>query len=315
VTDESATGNRQPGQADGKGSGVNRRTFTGGAIGLAAVAGAGIAGWAATRTVQEHDPMSVSRRIVADRVGTLPVDPLDAAWEQHERLAVPLSPQHVTPPRLSREDGVIDALIIQALHDGNEIAFRLEWETDEANDIEAIARFTDSVAVQLPVNPSEPTSAMMGQPGRPVHILQWRASWQREVDGNARSVSDAFPHATNDLRPEDVFEGDTLSPYYPARHVGNLAAARDRESSVEEMVGEGFGTTTTHEEQSARGRAHFGDGRWRVAITMPLAPGDRKANLRPGSGSLVAVALWDGGKGDRGARKQWAGWTRLEVAS
>ncbi len=297
---------------------VSRRAFTRGAAAAAAVAGAaaaGAIGWTATREPEAHDPYSVSRTINAHRVGAVPHDPLDGAWDAHEPVVIPLMPQHVANPRLQHEDGFTERMWIRSLHDGNEVAFQLGWECDAAHDIEAISRFTDSVAVQFPVDPEMPTSAMMGQPGRPVHILQWRASWQREVEEGARQVRDAFPNVWSDLRPEDVFDEDAVTVYYPARHVGNIAAGQDRTSAVEEIISEGFGSITTHEQQRAEGSASFQDGQWTVVMTVPIQGSATQATFRPGERSLVAVALWDGGKGDRGARKQWGGWMRLELES
>jgi hypothetical protein len=316
VDDNTSTNDTQ--RVEPEGSGINRRTFNQGAVGVAAVAGAaaaGLFGWAVTRTDQEHDAFGVSRSIPVSRVGAIPVDPADPAWDGQAQLTVPLSPQHVTAPRLSRDDGVIPAAALRAIHDGSDIAFQVQWEDEDAHDIEAIARFTDSLALQFPVDPSVPTSAMMGQPGRPVHILQWRASWQREIDEGPREVRDAFPHVANDLRPEEVFDESTATVYYPARHVGNIAATLHRTSSVEEIVGEGFGTITTHEEQRAQGHAAFRDGRWTVVVSTPMNGGENRARFQPGGAQLVSVAIWDGGKGDRGGRKQWAGWIRLELES
>src|SRR3972149_1632611 len=90
------------------------------------------------------------------------------------------------------------------------------WADQAVDDIEAIARFRDSVAVELPVDPDRPTSVMMGQIGRPVHILHWRASWQSEMESGSRSVQRAFPNAVNEVTPEAVLGEEASRGYHPA---------------------------------------------------------------------------------------------------
>jgi hypothetical protein len=295
---------------------VNRRTLAQGAIGAVAAAGAaGLTAWSAVRHAEygHRPPADLSRRIVAPRVAdAVPRDPAAAAWRSAPALTVPLMQQYMVAPRLEPE-GMIPSLVLRTLHNGREIGFLVSWSDTSRSDLEVMARFRDSVAVQLPVDPDGPVGVVMGQPGRPVHLLHWRASWQRNVANGARAVRDAFPNVVNDVAPEDVLKPDQARAFYPALMVGNALAARQHTSPVEELVAEGYGTITSQAQQRAEGRGVFTNGRWDVAIVVPMAGGENQANLHPGDTSRVALAVWEGAKGDRGARKQWADWIALEL--
>lgn len=294
-------------------AGVSRRAFIRGAAATGAVAAAAGAGaWLVTGGPEEKAYAPPKERVFAARTAAVPRDPQDAAWRPLAPLVVPLLAQSMTTPRVAVP--TIDTIALRCLHDGSAIAFHLEWADRTKDDVEAIARFRDSVAVELPVHPEFPTSVVMGQPGRPVHILHWRASWQSELD-SARTVQRAFPYAVNEVTPEAVLGEEGSRVYYPALYVGNPMASRKRTSAVEELVAEGFGTLTAYPEQKAEGRGVLVDSRWSVVIVMPLRGGPNKASLSPGGISRLALAAWDGGAGQRGARKQLSSWVALELAS
>jgi DMSO reductase family type II enzyme heme b subunit len=302
-------------QHQGPGDGLSRRAFVRAAAagGVVAAGAAGFIGWSSTRSEREHNPLVANQTLTAARVsGALSRDPGASAWLSLTAVNVPLLAQNMATPRTLTPS--ITSLQLRAAHNGNEIGFHLRWSDATVEDIEAIARFRDSVAVQLPVDPNTPTSVMMGQIGRPVHILHWRASWQAEMAAGGRSVRTAFPNAVNDMTPQRVLGEEASRVFYPALYVGNPMASRTRTSAVEELIAEGYGSLTPHAEQRAEGFGVQADGAWSVVIAMPLAGGQNKARLRPGGKTLVAVAAWDGGIGNRGARKQWSNWLALELS-
>jgi DMSO reductase family type II enzyme heme b subunit len=79
-------------------------------------------------------------------------------------------------------------------------------------------------------------------------------------------------------------------------------------------MAEGFGTLTVEPEQQSDGRGVWAEGRWRVVITHPMAPGDpNDPMLAPGSETLAAFAVWEGGAREVGARKAWSNWVQLKL--
>jgi hypothetical protein len=272
----------------------------------------GVVAWIVTQ-VRTQQPVAEGELRAGFVPGALPDDPADAAWTSRPPVTVALLPQNMTTPML--EEQTIREIRLRALHNSERLAFHLEWEDEDVDELDAMATFRDSVAVQLPLNPDGTTPVTMGGAGRPVHILHWKASWQRQVEHGPREVRDAFPHAVNEVTPEAMMGEEAARVYYPALNVGNLAAARVRESAVEELVAEGFGTLTTQDEQRARGRGEMADAHWRVVVDLPMRGGDTQPTLRPGASTPVAVAAWDGGRGNRGARKHWSNWLTLDLES
>jgi hypothetical protein len=243
--------------------------------------------------------------------GPLPMDPADRAWARLSAWTVPLQIQNLVPqhaPGLA-----VSEVRVKALHNGEQVGFWIEWDDNEEDAMDAMARFRDAVAVQLPIDPTTTPSVTMGAVNQPVHIMQWRASWQLDVDEGRRGPKDAFPNMFHDAPPEALMGEEAARVFYPALYVGNPMARRDRTSPVEDLTAVGFGSLTTHETQTATGRGAF-DGRgWRVVLQTPLSAGAEKTALTPGITTVIAFAVWNGSHGNRGSRKQWSNWTDLEI--
>jgi hypothetical protein len=153
----------------------------------------------------------------------------------------------------------------------------------------------------------------MGAPGQPMHLLQWRATWQLDVDTHVhQGVEVIHPRVVRDEPPELVLPSEVAKLFYVGRVVGNPLSAYLRESSVEEIVAEGPGSITSLPQQTARGSGVFDEDGWRVVIALPLerAAGDA---LRPGTTWPLAFALWAGSERNRGGRKHFANWVALEL--
>jgi len=243
--------------------------------------------------------------------GDLPLDPSDRAWARVRAWTVPLAVQNLTTPFAT--ELAVPQIAVRVLHNRESIGFHIEWDDGDEDNIDAMARFRDAVAVQFPVDPSAPVAITMGAATQPVHIMQWRAAWQVDVDLGRRGVHDAFPNMYHDAPPEALLGEEAARQFYPALVAGNPMARRDRTSPVEDLIAEGFGSLTAHAEQTANGRGEFTGKGWRVVIVTPLQPGADKTSLSPGLTTNVAFAVWNGSRGNRGARKQWADWTPLEI--
>lgn len=250
----------------------------------------------------------------AARVAALPASPDDPVWRSAPVHPATLLPQDVVEPRLLAPTTAL--VEVQALTDGKAIAFRLSWASPDRSDRVAPAAFSDACAVQLPAStgPDVP-NPMMGEAGRPVEIAYWRASWQATVDGRPDTLAALYPNARVDHYP---FESASLVPgspeqlamarrYAPARAVGNsMAGPRDR--PVQDLVAEGPGTLRPAGRalSSAQGKAT--PTGWAVVLARPLPAG-----VRPGGRTQVAFAVWQGARGEVGARKMRSGWIPLAV--
>jgi DMSO reductase family type II enzyme heme b subunit len=82
---------------------------------------------------------------------------------------------------------------------------------------------------------------------------------------------------------------------------------------VEQIVAEGFGTTTHVRDDSAVGRGvHDGSG-WSVAIGLPAAREGIGTPLEPGRQWQTAFAVWLGDQQNRGGRKHYANWIPFQL--
>jgi hypothetical protein len=170
------------------------------------------------------------------------------------------------------------------------------------------------VAIQIPqrVQPDLP-DPQMGNPGRPVEVTFWRASWQASVAGRPDTIQSLHPGAVVDHYP---FEAPSLPPGSETRKVfearyapaAALGARREgpRDRPVEDLVAEGPGTLRPADRTTSSGAGRRTETGWEVLIVRTMPDG-----VAAGARSQVAVAVWDGVRGEVGARKMRSGWVPL----
>lgn len=287
--------------------------YGGAAAGGLVVGGAAVAGVAVA--VDAKKPAVEGEPILARYVdGELPVTDLGArVWKTTQRVLVPLVAQQIAPPFL--DTARVNELEARALHNGDEVALLLEWADDALDDLDGIRRYHDAVAVQLPTRSgATPPALTMGSPGNAVHILQWRATWQRDIDsGGKTGVDQIYPEVVHDVMPDDVLPPETAQLYWVGREAGNPLSQVRRSTPVEEVVAEGFGSVTHQGRQTARGHGEHEDGRWRVVVAVPSARTGVGDALAPGTSWPVAFAVWLGSEENRGGRKHIANWQTLVI--
>ena len=240
-------------------------------------------------------------------------DPGDGFWNDAPSLAVAMEGQVIATP--AHPDPAIKELSVRAAHNGQWIAFLIEWADPTKSDRIVLDTFGDQVAVELPVrlDKDNPPSPMMGGPDGRVSIMQWRAAFQRDIDEGQPSVRDLYPNAQVDIYPDQVLRATDARPYMGAIGVDNPISHPNRTPVLDQMA-EGWGTLTVKTEQHADGRGVWRDGRWRVVITHPLATeSESEPRLLPGDESLAAFAVWEGGNREVGARKAWSNWVPLKL--
>jgi DMSO reductase family type II enzyme heme b subunit len=252
--------------------------------------------------------------------GALPAeDPGSRLWDRAPEHPARLMVQDVVEPRLTTPG--VEVVAVRALHDGNRIAFRLEWG-DATRDISAESgRSSDAAALQFPVvSGADVPDAAMGERGKGVRIWYWKALWQddaeRAASGGKDRIAALYPNASIDHYPFAAAAGDARAEferrYAPARAAGNPIAERGAAGPVQVLAAEGYGNVApATQTQAGAGRGTWSDGRWVVTIARPLRPGPDMGVLEPGGRSYIAFAVWDGSARHTGSRKMRSGWTRL----
>lgn len=249
--------------------------------------------------------------------GALPTeDPLAAVWDRAPEHPAALVPQDIVEPKLAAPG--VTRLDVRALHNGEWIVFRLGWADATENVLAQTGITSDSVAIQLPLQPgSQVPDPAMGEAGKAVQLLYWKALWQDDAERAATGqdrIAALYPNATTDHYPflaNPAAKDEMARRYAPADAAGNPITRRASASPVQELVAEGYGTTTATATQMALGRGTWRDGRWLVTIGRPLNEGEGVARLAVGEKTFVAVAVWDGASRQAGARKMRSVWIPL----
>lgn len=234
-------------------------------------------------------------------------DPAAGVWNGVAATPIMLMGQPMVTPRPATTNTA--EVKVQAVHDGKNIAFRLTWKDDGINEAGPLGTYSDAAALQFPIKVAEfPPAVMMGGKDTPVHIFHWRAQYQRDAERGKPTMKDLYPNLSIDMYPMEFADMGTLSKksdaereqYSPGRVSGNPQAYA--KSGVDEIIAEGFSTSSVQEGHGGKGKASWKDGAWTLVITRPLAS-EGGSVLSPGGSSFVAFAVWQGGASEVGSRK------------
>ena len=241
--------------------------------------------------------------------GDLPVDDVDSPlWEQATPVEVPLSAQNIAQPM--NLDPSVKSVTLRSLNNGRWVSFLLEWEDDTKDLGGRIAEFKDSVAIQFPMEGGQPFVCMgVAQEGNGVDILHWRSDFQRDIEEGYPGIKDIYPNMGTQYYPEPE-----LVTFQTAAAAGNVLADAARLTSVEDLHAGGFGTLAATEPFNAVGWGVWKDGRWKVVIARPLETTDPlDARLTAGGDTSLALAVWDGSKGEINGKKAVSSWVSLRL--
>jgi hypothetical protein len=223
--------------------------------------------------------------------GELPTASEDQAWGKVPPMTLPLSGQVITRPVWP--EPAARALTVRSIHNGTDIAFLLEWQDNTKNDRLTPGTFRDGVAIGLPLGDA-PAFFCMGQLDHYINIWHWKADWQSDID--RRSAKSAEKKVEGEVRRFEVIPR--------------------RKSSVEDLIGGGFSTLTTKDEQGrVQGKATWKDGMWHVVMWRPLASAgqENEARLQAGHLQTIAFAVWNGENKERNGQKAVAPWFQLSI--
>ena len=230
-------------------------------------------------------PIAQAATITVERVANVPAASEDSVWESIEPTKVVLSSQIIAPPV---GGGAVSQIHVQAVHDDEWFALRLEWSDPTINQAVGVDRFRDAVAVGFPIT-SEPTSPFMGDADHPVAIWQWSANHQANTDGKGKFAVD-YP------KTDGVWYAD---------HDAAMSLRVHRWRGVEpaeHFVAQGFGTLRPEPDNSLTGTGGWADGTWTVVLRRQLTS-SAAPSFQPGASTQMIIAVWDGGNNEVNGRK------------
>ncbi|MCC6644669.1 MAG: hypothetical protein IT374_03730 [Polyangiaceae bacterium] len=241
-------------------------------------------------------------------------DPGAAYWAQASGGDVSLLAQPMVSPR--PEKATTSTLSVQAVHDGQRIAFRLRWKDPERSEAGRLGEFSDALALEFPLQDGPLPPVMMGAKGMPVHLFHWRAQYQRDHEKGKPTIAQLYPNVSIDMYPMEFKDakGGTeaqAEAFSPGRAEGNPQSYS--KTGVDEIVAEGFSTSSVLEGHGSLAHGDWKDGEWSLVIVRPLAI-DGGSKLAVGGKGNVAFAVWQGGEGEVGSRKSLTmAWTPVIV--
>lgn len=246
------------------------------------------------------------------QVKEITLDPNAAVWEAVSLHASKMILQDLVEPRLLEPS--TSEVLVKAITNGSEIAFRLEWLDESQSDMPGPRHFIDGCAVQLPsmADPNVP-APQMGEVGKTVEISYWRADWQAIVEGRADNINAIYPNASIDHYPAEAkplesnpqAQAETAARYAPARALGSRRSG-PREQPVEDLIAEGPSTLSPAPNAVSKGKGVKTPKGWAVVISRPMPAGFSAAMP-----SQIAFAVWEGSHIEVGARKMRTGWVPL----
>ncbi len=276
---------------------------------------------------QERAQLKQGTFVAPNVRGQLPSNPTDNAWSQARPLYVALTPLWWTEDR-------VEGLMVQALHNNDELAIKLSW-LDPTQDERAVRHdeFRDGVAIQFSLSSDPPF--YMGDAGDHggVNIWYWKADRQKDIESGHQDVDAAFPDRAVDMYPEQEGPADHATfMSWPreilARHdpqfvtawgAGNLVSDPNLKTPVECLVARGPGTLSGKpaSAQLVQGQAVYERGVWSVQLRrrMSFSDGDHAGEriFRKGDYLPVSFAIWNGSAGDRDGKKNISIWQKLVI--
>lgn len=257
--------------------------------------------------------------LLVKQVTQLPENELAEAWASATETPIRTMP-------LWWRDDAHPQLRVQALHDGKQIAVRLQW-TDATADLDSARTeaFKDAAAVALYRGDAEPFLGMGGKSG-PVDLWMWDAYHQ----AGPSAVEEEYPNAVVDIYPFHEKGAETAEfsrpgarlvnqppVSLPAVAVGNQIAIGKSSRPASSLGAIGPGSTTFHIPQNQLVDAHgtYRDGTWLVVLKRPLAVtgSGTGVSLAPGQTASISFAVWDGTKRDRNGQKLVSIWQDLKL--
>ncbi len=259
-------------------------------------------------------------RVVATRVPVLPEHPDSGVWRSAPTVNLHLMPLWWRTERP-------EEITVKAVHDGQQVAMLLNW-SDTTQDTTAIRPqdFRDAAAIQFALNEDPPFFAM-GQLGDHVNIWMWKSERQADLEPAYQDLEKVYPNIGIDSYPnllrspleQPMRNALTLESdprFVTAWGAGNIVADPTRNSAVEDLTAEGFGTLRARPafDQTVSATGEYETGSYRVQFTRDLDTGKNEAvRLRPGSRTSVGFAVWNGSAGDRDGKKSITIWQELYI--
>ena len=262
--------------------------------------------------------------IAANVTGDIPLDPAHAAWKAAPVSSVPLNCQIITAPKNIK--CATNLVVVSAVTNGKEIGIRMEWRDQSKDEINIKHEtYRDAAAIEFAVKPvkqGDEPSYTMGNAGDMVNIWHWKSEWQKDASRRI-DMEDVYPDMSADWyvdeQPDGKIsyhdrQGKNLGSFDPAAYTNNIFSKIElRNSPVEDLNAEGFGSLTTQASQDVNGYGTWDKSGWKVVFVRSLTDKDVNDVQFSGAKFPIAFAIWDGSNDERDGLKSISEWNYLEI--
>lgn len=250
----------------------------------------------------------------------------DKQWSAVKPKVIPLMAQPMVAPR--PKTTTTPEIAVQALHDAKWLVLRMKWKSKKKNYGQKVGTFSDGVAVQFPAKRSKtPPPIFMGSKKQPVQIFHWRAMYQLDKKKGFHTMRDIYPNMIVDSYPVDWStqgtrtKAKTLAKLtekqadaWTAGRAGRNPQSFVKPNGVDVIFAEGYGSSSVADDIQAEANAQWADGEWTVTISRPFDK-DKVDDLKVGTYTFVAFAVWQGAQKEAGSRKSLTmAWTPLYLS-
>lgn len=216
----------------------------------------------------------------------------DSVWEHAPALQVQLD-------SVRARERPIHSMTVQSVHDGQRIAFRLQWKDPVPDGASSVSSYyLDGVAIQFALQPGKAYDGPffgMGEREKPVNLWHWKADSTQKIHGPPVNKD-------HDSPVQKAFTHLSLNPF--------------NESPVEELNAWGFGSLALQsmENQQVSGNGFWKDGMWTVVLVREFkTPSKQDVQFSGPAPVLLAFAVWDGTSRDKNANKMVSFWKTLTL--
>lgn len=237
---------------------------------------------------------ATAREITAGKVaGTLPMNPEDKQWESAPSFYIPLGGQILQEEKLYYP--TVDGVLIQALHNGDEIAFKLRWDDPTFDPIlKTVADVKESPPPPLPPE-------LQLEPGE-----EEEPSEKPQPQKYPDAIAIQFPATTT---------ADGAWPYFlngDEGHPVNLWQWQSHPNQVSELTGKGLKQIAPHPEssQQVQSKVIFRYGQYQLVMKRKLVTTDKDNDIQFEAGKTIPLTInvWDGNVKETGTRKAISSW-------
>ena len=237
------------------------------------------------------------RAVKVDKALTLSLE--DEAWKSAPSYFIPLGGQILEADKTFYP--TVDNVWIQAIHNGNEIAFKLRWDDPTFDPIlKTTAKVQESPPPPLPAQFQMEQTEETEKPAEEPKAQKYSDAIAIQFPAGT-SIEDALPYFLNGDKDHPVNLWKWVSGFNKVVELHALGLQRHSEHSPTSQL--------------VSSKAIFKYGQYQLVMKRKLATPDKNKDvqLETGSTTPIAINAWDGNVNETGTQKAISSWFQITL--